>query len=32
MVAIINIPLIIAMVGLKLRLSSIRMMATTQEY
>jgi hypothetical protein len=31
MAAIINIPLIIAMVGLKLRLSSIRMMATIQE-
>jgi hypothetical protein len=32
MAAIINILLIIAMVGLKLQLSSIRMMATTQEY
>jgi hypothetical protein len=32
MAAIINIPLIIATVGSRLRLSSIRMMATTQEY
>jgi hypothetical protein len=32
MAATINIPLIIAMVGSRLRLSSIHMMATTQEY